>query len=559
MKNSSLPENELLPLVQKFLTQYKEGFSLLLDQCPTIALSCYDRSLALNLSNMLLKGGFHLETTEEGGNLCLVRNMNKWVKAGVPVLIQHAASATEGVSLIDILKATRKGNPHASFSHIIPIMNFSYGVQRQQELLKILGSFAIEQVIFLTPDAPLETILDEVTKELVYYAKRLNRIKTGNREDKAYRAKIGEKAEQDAERSLKADKHFDSLLQRGSECMKNGRYEEAIEILTKAIDIKPEFETLIQRGDSYYAIREFIDALYDYRKAHDIEKKLPLPYTNISRCCFSLIKEEMQKEGKEQAEKWLALATSCLNNARLLIDAHRNRLPDSYEASGKSPYQDLVEILADTDIREYHLKGEEEMHEVIGKIIESSNDLDFTSSNYDIDSRIDQAILLTRFKQYEKAEQILRELIAIDSELVCPVFNNFAIELRKNGKDAKAFSIYRELLDLGDIPDYAIVLENYRRTGLVYAQNLRREFRHEDAIRIYKQILKARTKEKEWVLCELAAAYMEMELETEASLRLVEAVFVNSKLTDDEKFTPYRNLSTLSKRIIERLKSLPKR
>ncbi len=560
MKNKATPakQEELLPFVQKLLSHYKEEFDILVKHFPTIAVSCYDLSFSLNLSNLLLKAGFKLETTEESGNLCLIRNIDKWVKNGCPLLLQHNTTASDGVSLIDILKVIRKKNPQLSFTRIFPVMTLSYRGQQQQETLRILSSFGIEQVIFLTPDAPLETTLEEVVKELAHFARFLQRKEEKLTPSAATKEKErGTEEEQNAELTLKAQKHFESLLLRGSECIRKGKYEEAIQIFTKAIDIKPDYNTLIKRGDSFYAIKRFIDALYDYRRAHDIEKTLPVPYTNISRCCFSLIKEEMKHNGKEQAEKWLTLAISCLNNARKLIDEMRKRTPDMLETSGASPYHDLVETLAETDIREFRLKGEKAFNEAVSRIIESSSELDFTSDDFDIDSRIDQAILLTRFKQYEKAEKIFRELIAVNTELVCPVFNNFAIELRKNGQDEKAFAIYQELLSLENIPDYDIVLENFRRTGLIYAQHLRKEFRHDEAIRVYKKILSKKTEEKEWVLCELASAYMELKMETEASLRLVEAVFLNGTLTEQEKFTPYKNLSSLSKRIIERLNGLP--
>ena len=62
-------------------------------------------------------------------------------------------------------------------------------------------------------------------------------------------------------------------------------------------------------------------------------------------------------------------------------------------------------------------------------------------------------------------------------------------------------------------------------------------------------ILKNNPLEKEWVLCELAAAYMELKNKEEASLRLTEAVRINPQLVKQVKFKRYPVLNSLGKEI----------
>jgi tetratricopeptide (TPR) repeat protein len=41
--------------------------------------------------------------------------------------------------------------------------------------------------------------------------------------------------------------------------------EKAVELFTEAIELKPEFSTLVKRGDAYYLMNEFMFAIKDYR------------------------------------------------------------------------------------------------------------------------------------------------------------------------------------------------------------------------------------------------------------------------------------------------------
>lgn len=53
--------------------------------------------------------------------------------------------------------------------------------------------------------------------------------------------------------------------------MKEGKYEEAINLFSEAIEVNPNFEVLVDRGDAYYKVTKYIPALYDYREANKLQ------------------------------------------------------------------------------------------------------------------------------------------------------------------------------------------------------------------------------------------------------------------------------------------------
>jgi len=65
----------------------------------------------------------------------------------------------------------------------------------------------------------------------------------------------------------------------------------AIELFTQAIELKPDFNSLMKRGDAYFKIREYLSALRDYRDGNRLERQQPDPNSKISICSFNLVKE----------------------------------------------------------------------------------------------------------------------------------------------------------------------------------------------------------------------------------------------------------------------------
>jgi tetratricopeptide (TPR) repeat protein len=331
--------------------------------------------------------------------------------------------------------------------------------------------------------------------------------------------------------------------------MKEGKYEEAIESFTQAIELNKSYELLIDRGDAYYRIAKFVKALYDYREANKLMQRLPEPYTKIGVCCFALVKENAINNKRNLVNKWFTLGIKHFSLAENVINQMIEDNKNTPEKISDAPFALLANALTECDIRGLKLdEMEKQLLELTLKVIEKTQSVDYLSSAIDINERIDYAILLTRTKSYEKAEKIFRKIIKDDPTLVGPAFNNFAVELRKSGSDEKAFSILREIIDY-DIPDKSIIVENLKTAGVKYAATLRKSLKHQESIDIYKMILKNNPLEKEWVLCELAAAYMELKNKEEASLRLTEAVRINPQLVKQVKFKRYPVLNSLGKEI----------
>jgi tetratricopeptide (TPR) repeat protein len=133
------------------------------------------------------------------------------------------------------------------------------------------------------------------------------------------------------------------------------------------------------------------------------------------------------------------------------------------EGSPKSTYKNLICALAKADLRGIGMDEEQRaIDNLSAKVFEKVQYLDFSNDEIDVDERIDYAVLLTRQKEYGEAEQIFRSIISQNADNAGPAFNNFAIELRKNGERRKAFEIYTELLKY-KIPDKKIVIQNMMR------------------------------------------------------------------------------------------------
>ena len=129
--------------------------------------------------------------------------------------------------------------------------------------------------------------------------------------------------------------------------------------------------------------------------------------------------------------------------------------------------------LAEADLRDIGMDEEErKINSLATKVFKKVKHIDFSNETLDVDERIDYAILLTRQKEYGKAEEIFRSIISNNTDNVGPAFNNFAIELRKNKEYRKAFEIYIELLKY-EIPDMDIVVQNMMMVGRRFAHATR--------------------------------------------------------------------------------------
>ena len=429
---SKTPDNAAskLPHRQRLALEYKQKLKLLVANCPHLSYSFNDKDLADDMGEIFQKFGFtiHPQPKQETG--LLVRYLTQGLNAG-HLLLLHYRPVSSDSNLLTLLRAVAKHVPAGLFQNLIPVFMMTYTSQKQQDIFRRLGLFGIRYASFLTPNAPVASNMEDLLKDLENFVRMMGR--------EVLPALDMPKTEGKEEKNIEK---YNSLLARGGELMQKGAYEEAIKIYSEAIALAPRFEALMERGDAYYKSKKYIPALHDYREAYLLKRSEPEPYARISTCCFRLIKETAGKDGPEKAKKWLVLGVKHFKDAKNLIDKMVAENVDSPEALSKAPYAFLVNVLAEGDLRGVDFKeGEDQISLLTEDILKKTASMDFLDAEIEIDSRIDQAILLARNKQYEKAEKIFRRIIEQDPSLVGPSFNNFAVELRKNGEVKHAFEI----------------------------------------------------------------------------------------------------------------------
>ena len=150
----------------------------------------------------------------------------------------------------------------------------------------------------------------------------------------------------------------------------------------------------------------------------------------------------------------------------------------------------------------------------------------------------------------------MQGIIKQDYKVGGPAFNNVAVELRKNGEYGKAFNAYIVVLQY-EVPDRDIVLQNLVMAGRKFARKLREESKFEEAVKVYKKILEHayRVGGREWVLCDLSLTFLKMNDRPQAALRLLEAMYIDTKIMESEQFKPYKDLLILRQEMIGKLSS----
>ena len=529
--------------MQNLIQKYKPKLKELLKNYPHIAISFQDYAFALSLKEILIKLGFkvHLQKEQKVGHL--TQNIALWLKNKNLVLLHYSAQ-TGQFSMVNLLRAVKTLSPNFSFCSLVPVIMSAYTSKRQAETFKLLSAFDIQYISMLTSGVQVQQNIEEVLIDLL---KITNQFELKSAEN---RKVATEKIDVDCE---KVDK-YKELLAKGEELMQQKKYEEAIKYFSEAIDLNPDFEVLIDRGDAFYKVRKYLPALFDFKEANKLEKAIPDVYAKITVCSFNLVKENMKNKEPGKAKKWFKLGLKNLEMAENIIDKMVKANQSFPEKLSQVPYGPVVMALAETDIRGLGLTEiEEEVKSLSLRIIEKADFIDYMDSDVNICERLDYSIFLTRNGKYDEAEKILRQVIHEDLSLAGPVFNNFAIELRKNSSIDRAYQIYLELISF-DIPDKDIVIENFRTTGLKYAETLREHFKQDEAVEVYINILKHNFKGKEWILCDLAMTYLEIQNQAEASSKLMEAVYKNPRLMQLEKFKKsYSDLTNLKEEMIKKL------
>lgn len=545
-----MAENEastqLLPPLQKLYIEYKPKLRELTGKYPRV--SCYvdDPVLSANIENIISKTGFSAQTAlRDIGVKALTANLLKWLKNGDLVLI-HYRPTSSGSTLVTILRELKRKAPFILNMGLIPIFMGSASSSKQKELFRLLGQFGVRYCLFLEPGAGFDNNVEKMLRGLVEYNALLK-----SDFDTSGAKPEGEGAGLDTAAIAK----YRRLLAEGENLMKDSDYEPAIKLFTEAIEIKPDFSILIKRGDAFYRSAQYVAALNDYRYANVLEQAMPEPFAKVAACCFRLMKDPKAGRNPEKLRAMFDMGMKYLEDAEKLTDKMAREHAHTPERLPPEPYAPMLAALVDIDPRGLGLAGHEpRFSELVSRMMDKTNSVNAENSDVDVDIRIDKAILLTRRGEYDEAEKVFRDIIKVAPEAAGPAFNNFAVELRKSGQYGKAMEIYDELLGF-DIPDKDIVTENYKTAARRHAMALRDEMKFNEAVAVYDKLLAltAKSKGREWILCDQAETFLEMQDQASASSRLMEAVYINPNLYETEEFRKYADLGNLRSEMMKKL------
>lgn len=534
-----------LPFKQRVALVYADRLAFVGKRHPHVSYRLEDAALATDLAEIFKKIGFEPHPQPDQAVKVLIHNIIKWIDNNHLVLL-HFKPKFSDFNVVHLLREVKLAAPSVSLKPFIPVFVGNISSQKQQEVFRLLGGFGIRAACFLTPNVSNEKNIEETLAALERYGEVMKaELDTGARKN----TPLDLNTEPDPVTTAK----YKQLLAKGDELMRAGDYKAAIKSFSEAIALGPNFEALMERGDAYYKAKEFIPALSDYREAARLEKSVPDPYAKIGACCLSLVNITIKSEGAAKARQWFDMGMKHLADAETIVKKMEQDNKSSPEKLPSVPYAPILSALAESDIRGIGLEGaDERLNSFAATVLQKTAAQEDAISDDSVDTRIDRAILLTRYRQYEEAERIFRSIAAEDPVNSAAAFNNFAVELRKNEQYGKAFVIYRELL-VNDIPDRDIIVENMKLAGLKHAATLKGSNRHDEAIAVLRAIMEYKPKSREWVLCELAQTFLELQDQARASFTLMEAIYINPKMMESENFIPYRDLASLRKEMMKKL------
>ncbi|MDH5543342.1 MAG: tetratricopeptide repeat protein [Nitrospinota bacterium] len=531
-----------LPLKQRVTIEFKKKLRGLVKRNPHIYLNIPDTSISESAMEMLGKVGFVCHTATKAENADLAKSIGTWLKKGNLVLLRYRAKSS-GTNIVGLLRALKEYTTQSTISGLIPIFIGAIDNEKEMEIFRVLGQFGIRYACFLSPKTLPENNAEEILNQLVEYSELLEK---GFRTDEKTPADISLDEYGKTER-------YKELLARGKERMRAGKFTEAIELFTQAIELGPNTEILMARGDAFFRNKKYPSAINDYREANKLAQLAPDPHAMIGSCCFAVMKEAIADKDTEKAKKYFETGMKYLNEAIRLNESMQEEFGKQPEKLPKTPYASIVSALAEADFRGLGMEyAETKINAMVSRIFEETKSVNYLNAETDLFLRIDKGVLLARAKFYDEAEEIFRSIIKEDSSHAGPVYNNFAVELRKNGESGRAFEIYLDVLKY-DVPDRAIIVENMRTAGMMFANEFRQNMKLDEAIAVYKKILQQNPKKREFILCEMAVTYLEMQDQAAASSRLMEAIYINPKLTESAEFQKYGDLANIAMEMIKKI------
>jgi serine/threonine-protein kinase len=518
---------------KKLDASLKAGLSALTTQFPDVTYSMDEPALADKLHDALGDAGFIVHLAPSLYGMDMARRISYALRRGHLFLL-HYKPKQSGYNLVDLLKEIKQINPSTTFVNLIPIFRSTATSDQQRTLLKFLGDFGIRYAVFLTANTTLENNLKEILRDLVVFSER-SRNNFAIQEAPPPGADLSE---------MEKIETYNGLLALGDDLMKRGRYEEAVKVFSEAIEFKPDFKTLVNRGDSYFKLKKYIPALTDYRQANRMRQTEPLPYARAAACYLILAKKANQAEEPEKAKSRLESGVKLILEAERLIEKSLKDNRDNPERLPAIPYAPLLSALHESEF--INVSADEgvkkRLFDLAARVILKTSAM--REDDTQTETMVDRAVVLAALGHQAEAEKIFRSALKQNPATVSAAFNNYAIALRKKGEYDRAFEIYMELLKRA-IPERDVVLENMKTSGFRHAARLRNLGRYDDAKMVYKNILVQNPEGREWVLCELAMTYLETNEQPEACSRLVEAIFINTNLMKSEEFRQYKELEKL--------------
>jgi hypothetical protein len=207
---------------------------------PIVTITMDNETLASEVAAEIGKAGFHVIAQPKQHASTLIRTLTKAMNRNYLSLV-HFKSQMGSSNLISLLRAIKSRSPSISFKNLVPIF-FSKPTYYDQFLVfKNLAAFGIEYAIFLSPNAPSKKIIQEIVAELSRFSfEGISLI------ERAADIAIDVKGI-----NLEDVEKYKDAIMKGERAIVEGKHEEAIQFLTKAISIKPSIQNLLNRGDAF--------------------------------------------------------------------------------------------------------------------------------------------------------------------------------------------------------------------------------------------------------------------------------------------------------------------
>ncbi|MBI4667396.1 MAG: protein kinase [Nitrospinae bacterium] len=516
------------------LVKLRVKFTKLLSKYTDISYSIDEKGLADCLDKSLTQMGFSLHTGISSPLESFVKQINHDINRGrlFILLYKHKES---GYDMVKLFRELLKLNPEIDMGGVIPLFRGIVKEDQQQAMLRFLGDAGVRFTIFFTKQESVEHNVAEILSGLVQYSNVISGLGASKEKRVTESKKYG----------MEDIEIYKGLLELGDMHMRSNQHEEAAKVLSEAVQLNPDINSLVNRGDAKFKRGMYVDALNDYREANKLNQEAPAPYAKIGGCCMTLGRNETEKGDAARAQSWYEAGIKRLLESEKLIEQQEIRYADSPEKLPGNPYFPLLSAVRMVD---YEMTGMDDIKrdfsKLAGRLAEKTKNIQVEDKETDIETLMGRALALAASGNKAEAERIFIGALKRNPEHVSPDFNNYAVQLRKAGEYSRAYGIYQELLKY-QIPEKTVVIENMKTAGMKHALQLRNLGRFEEAKAVYKTMLSLDAGEKEWMFCELASIGLESGDQPGACKWYNEAISHNPDMLKSEKFKKYPELENM--------------